>query len=73
MPSRQQAIIWTNDDIVYWLMHAFQGLNELKYSELSGTNACTNDKQFPRNLTGNVERAVLWQPHASFMAIEAYL
>ena len=29
-PSRWQAIIWTNDGIVYWRIYASLGLNELK-------------------------------------------
>ena len=29
MPTRRQAIIWTNDGIVYWRIYASLGLNEL--------------------------------------------
>ena len=32
-PSRWQAIIWTNDGIVYWHIYALLGLNELRYGE----------------------------------------
>ena len=28
-PNRRQAVIWTNDDLVHWRIHASLGLNEL--------------------------------------------
>ena len=28
VPNRQQAIIWTNDGLVYWGIYASLGLNE---------------------------------------------
>ena len=28
-PNRQQAIIWSNDGLVYWCIYASLGLNEL--------------------------------------------
>ena len=28
-PNRQQAIIWTNEGLVYWPMYVSLGLNEL--------------------------------------------
>ena len=34
MPSRQQAIIWTNDGLVYWWIDALLALNELIESKV---------------------------------------
>ena len=31
-PNRRQAIIWTNDDIVFWRIYASLGLNEWNHS-----------------------------------------
>ena len=33
VPVRQQAIIWTNDGLVYWCIYASLGLNELSNAE----------------------------------------
>ena len=33
-PVRRQAIIWTNDGLVYWRVYASLGLNELKTTEV---------------------------------------
>ena len=34
MPARQQAIIWTNDGLIYWRSYAALGFNESKFVEL---------------------------------------
>ena len=39
MPARQQAIIWTNDALVYWRIYVSLGLNELTHQAIPGTNA----------------------------------
>ena len=35
VPTRGQAIIWSNDGIVYWRVYALLGLNELKSSSIN--------------------------------------
>ena len=41
-PTRRQAIIWTNDGLVWWCIYASLGLNELS----SQTNVSLNVKLF---------------------------
>ena len=38
MLNRQQAIIWTNDGLVYWLVYASLGLEELMKSIPNGSD-----------------------------------
>ena len=35
MPKRQQAIIWTNDGLVYWYIYASLAHNELNQLNLN--------------------------------------
>ena len=43
-PKRWQAIIWTNDGIVYWRIYASLGLNELRV-----TLKCYNKTKLPEH------------------------
>ena len=36
-PNRRQAIIWTNDGLIYWCIYASLGLNELRFAGTSIT------------------------------------
>ena len=39
-PNRRQAIIWTNDDLIYWHIYASLGFEELLYKIFSTVNIC---------------------------------
>ena len=34
MPNKSQAIIWTNDDLIYWERYASMGFNDLNLQVL---------------------------------------
>ena len=38
VPNRQQTIIWTNDDLVYWFIDTALSLNEVTHDILMACN-----------------------------------
>ena len=58
-PNRRQAIIWTNDDLVHWRIHASLGLNELLITKANDWKdiyiTCLNEDRVHESLKQKME------------------
>ena len=60
-PNRQHAMIWTNDNLLYWHIYASLSLNDLTrpwLNEYEGTG------EFPAQMASNAENvSISWRHH----------